>query len=98
MAIIIIVDDEEELREKCPDIPIGLVTASSQPDTREEAMKNGANLIILKPYSPTVRCTPLSRQQTRKFKVGLQPRFCLIQVSVFLGVRSIYSTDHQVSQ
>ena len=41
------------IREKCPDIPIGLVTASSQPDTREEAMKNGANLIILKPYSPT---------------------------------------------
>ncbi len=41
------------IREKFPHVPIGLVTASSQPNTREEAMKNGANLIILKPYSPT---------------------------------------------
>ncbi len=40
------------IREKLPQVPIGLVTASSQPDTREEAMKNGANRIILKPYSP----------------------------------------------
>jgi CheY-like chemotaxis protein len=42
-----------QIREKDQDIPIGLITASSQPDTREEAMQNGANQIILKPYSPT---------------------------------------------
>ncbi len=40
------------IREKIPHVPIGLVTASSQPETREEAEKQGANQIILKPYSP----------------------------------------------
>ena len=40
------------IRAKFPDIPIGLVTASSQPNTIEEAESNGVNRIIFKPYSP----------------------------------------------
>ncbi len=40
------------IRDKFPDIPIGLVTASSQPNTIEEAESNGVNRIIFKPYSP----------------------------------------------
>ncbi len=40
------------IRDKYPDIPIGLVTASSQPNTIAEAESNGVNRIIFKPYSP----------------------------------------------
>jgi CheY-like chemotaxis protein len=39
------------IKEKYPDIPVALVTASSQKTTFEEAESNGADRIILKPYS-----------------------------------------------
>ncbi len=39
------------IKQKKPNVPVALVTASSQQNTREEAEKNGADRIILKPYS-----------------------------------------------
>ncbi len=39
------------LREKKPDMPVALVTASSQRDTLDLARGMGINRIILKPYS-----------------------------------------------
>ncbi len=40
------------LKEKKPQTPVALVTASSQQNTREEAEKSGIDRIVLKPYSP----------------------------------------------
>jgi CheY-like chemotaxis protein len=41
-----------KVKEKYPKLPIVLVTASSQPSTREEAEKAGIDKLIIKPYSP----------------------------------------------
>jgi DNA-binding NtrC family response regulator len=38
------------IKEIKPNLPIAIVTASCQKDTFEEAMSNGANRIIHKPY------------------------------------------------
>ena len=37
-------------REKRPDLPIMMVSASSQPNTRKTAAEYGANDFVLKPY------------------------------------------------
>lgn len=41
-----------KVKEKYPNMPIVLVTASSQPSTRDEAKQAGIDKLIIKPYSP----------------------------------------------
>lgn len=42
----------KQVKAKYPNLPIVLVTASSQPSTREEAEQAGIDKLIIKPYSP----------------------------------------------
>ncbi len=48
--------------------------------------KNEAEYDFPEIWRQRMRCTPLSRQESRKFKVGFQPRFRSTQVSLF-GIR-----------
>lgn len=45
-------DTAKQVKAKYPDLPIVLVTASSQPSTREEAEQAGIDKLIIKPYAP----------------------------------------------
>lgn len=45
-------DTAIQVKAMYPNLPIVLVTASSQPSTREEAAKAGIDKLIIKPYSP----------------------------------------------
>ena len=40
-----------QIKEKMPSLPVALVTASSQPQTLEQASRYGVDRIVMKPYS-----------------------------------------------
>lgn len=53
------------VKERKPDIPVALVTASCQKETFESALKGGAERIIAKPYSQTDMLQAVEEMMTK---------------------------------